>query len=36
MEYGKDIGDVLNNTEGINNMRNLGQNILHMNNVPDI
>jgi len=27
MVYGKDIGDVLNDVEGINNMKNLGQNI---------
>ena len=27
MVYGKDIGDVLNDTEGINNMKNLGQNM---------
>jgi len=27
MVYGKDIGDVLNDVEGINNMKNLGQNM---------
>ncbi|HEX2937744.1 MAG TPA: flavodoxin family protein [Ruminiclostridium sp.] len=27
MVYGKNVGDVLNDTEGVNNMKNLGQNM---------
>lgn len=32
MVYGKDIGDVLNDEEGISNMKNLGQNMAHVIN----
>ena len=33
MVYGKDIGDVLNDIEGINNMKNLGQNMAWLLNL---